>query len=415
MKTFLSCSCLFVAACACAATAAAQSTGGPGAPPEEPQSREVGAGVAAGPGPLARAFSWAKTRMDGASTPHDGFYPEIGGMIPGAGLSAGPGYRHRLFGGAAIVDASAALSWHRYQMMQSQLTWPRLLDDRLAVGGQVRYQDFTQINFFGIGNGSLKSNQTDYRLKDLDALGFATVRANAWLSITGRTGLLRRVGIARGTSTRHPSAGDLFDKTSAPGLTEQPDYLHADVAMDVDTRDVPGYPSRGGRYRVSMAMFHDQDFARYSFRRVEAYAAQWVPLGRSVVALRGRMDLSQTGDGQDVPFYLLPTLGGSSSLRGYLDYRFRDRDLLLLGAEWRWPILRHVDAALFYDAGTIAPAARALSRPLRTDYGAGIRVHSATRMLVRLDVARGQEGTRALLSISAPLSLPSRTVAPYVP
>ncbi len=415
MKTFLSRSCLFVAMCACAATAAAQNSGGPGAPAEEPQAQEVGAGAAARPGPLARTFSWAEIKMDGASTPRDGFYPAFGGMIPGAGLSAGPGYRHRLFGDAAVVDASAALSWHRYQMMQSQLTWPRLLDDRLAVGGQVRYQDFTQINFFGIGDGSLKSNRTDYRLKDLDALGFATVRANAWLSITGRTGLLRRVGIERGTSTLYPSSGDLFDETSAPGLTRQPNYLHADVAMDVDTRDVPGYPSRGGRYRLSMAMFHDQDFARYSFRRIEADAAQWVPLGRSVVALRGRMDLSQTGAGQDVPFYLLPSLGSSSGLRGYLDYRFRDRDLLLLGAEYRWPLLRRVDAALFYDAGTIASAASGLSQRLHTDYGAGIRVHSATRMLVRLDVARGQEGTRALLSFSAPLASPNRTVALYVP
>lgn len=415
MKTFLSRSCLLVAACAFSATAAAQNTGGPGAPPEEPQAQEVGASAAAGPGRLARVFSWAETKMDGPSMPRDGFYPALGGMIPGAGFSAGPGYRHRLFGDAAVVDASAALSWHRYQMMQSQITWPRLFDDRLAVGGQVRYQDFTQINFFGIGSGSLESDQTDYRLKDLDALGFATVRANAWLSITGRTGLLRRVGIERGTSTLYPSAGDRFDETSAPGLTEQPKYLHADVAMDVDTRDVPGYPSRGGRYRVSMAIFNDQDFARYSFRRIEADAAQYVPFGRSVVALRGRMDFSQTGDGQGVPFYLLPSLGGSSSLRGYLDYRFRDRDLLLLGAEYRWPILRQVDAALFYDAGTVAPAASALARHLRTDYGAGIRVHSATRMLVRLDVARGREGTRALLSLSAPLALPNRTVAPYAP
>jgi outer membrane protein assembly factor BamA len=353
--------------------------------------------------------------MDGASSPHDGLYPELGGMIPGAGFSAGPGYRHRLFGDAAVVDASAAVSWHRYQMMQAQLTWPRLLDDRLAVGGQVRYQDFTQINFFGIGNTSLKSNQTDYRLKDLDAFGFATVRANAWLSLTGRAGLLRRLDIARGTSTLYPSTGDLFDETSAPGLTQQPNYLHADVAMNVDTRDAPGYPSRGGRYQLSMAMFHDQDFARYSFRRLEADADQYVPLGRSVVALRGRMALSQTGDGQDVPFYLLPTLGGSSSLRGYEDYRFRDRDLLLVGAEYRWPILRRIDAALFYDAGTIAPAASGLSRHLLSDYGAGIRVHSATRMLVRLDIARGQEGMRALVSFSAPVARPNGTLVRSVP
>jgi hypothetical protein len=36
-------------------------------------------------------------------------------------------------------------------------------------------------------------------------------------------------------------------------------------------------------------------------------------------------------------------------------------------------------------------------------------------MLVRLDVARGEEGTRALVSFSAPLALPNRAIAPYVP
>jgi hypothetical protein len=58
------------------------------------------------------------------------------------------------------------------------------------------------------------------------------------------------------------------------------------------------------------------------------------------------------------------------------------------------PILRRVDATVFYDAGTVAPTERA-GRSLKSDYGVGIRVHSATHVLVRLDVARGNEGTRA--------------------
>ena len=33
---------------------------------------------------------------------------------------------------------------------------------------------------------------------------------------------------------------------------------------------------------------------------------------------------SQTGAGNIVPFYMLPTLGGRNTLPGYNDYRFRD-------------------------------------------------------------------------------------------
>jgi len=185
--------------------------------------------------------------------------------------------------------------------------------------------------------------------------------------------------------------------------------------VTADTRDVAGYPMSGGRYRLSVAQFHDQTFGQSSFRRVEADAAQYIPIRRTVVALRARVDLSQTGDGQTVPFYLLPALGGANSLRGFLDYRFRDRDLLMLNAEYRWPLARVIDAAAFYDAGTVAPEASELTRRFHRDYGLGVRVHSATHMLVRLDVARSTEGTRALLTFSTPLALPNRSVAPFVP
>ena len=186
--------------------------------------------------------------------------------------------------------------------------------------------------------------------------------------------------------------------------------------MDVDTRDKPGYPARGGRYRLSMALFHDQDGSGHSFRRVEAEAAHYLPIGRTVLALRGRLDLSQSGAGQSVPFYMLPSLGGLNSLRGHLDYRFRDQDAMLVDAEYRWPILRMVDAALFCDMGAVAATARALPGHLTADCGAGVRVHSAGHLLVRLDIARGNEGTRALVNFSTPLGLrSSHTVVPYVP
>jgi hypothetical protein len=366
------------------------------------------------PGRMQRTLSWIGSKLDPPSAARDGFYPELGGMITGSGLSIGPGFRHHLFAERAVIDVSAAMSWRRYRAMHAQLAWPRLMNDRLSLGAQVTYQDFTRINYFGIGNESLERDRTAYRLNDVDVLGFATVRANRWLSISGRAGMLRGLDVERGTGTIHPSIGDRFDEITAPSLVRQPNYAHADIAVDADTRDVPGYPSRGGRYRLSMAAYHDQSFRRYSFRRVEADAAQYLPLGRSVVALRGR--ISQTRDArQDTPFYLLPSLGGADSLRGFADYRFRDRDLLMLNAEYRWPIFPVADVAVFYDAGTVAADARSLTRRMHTDYGLGVTVHSARYMVVRLDVAQGNEGTRASVTFNAPLGLPNRTVVPYVP
>jgi outer membrane protein assembly factor BamA len=371
--------------------------------------------VLAQPGVIGRAVEWAGAKLDRPFAPQDGFYPEMGGMIPGAGLSAGPGYRRQLFGKQMIVDGSAAVSWRRYKMVQSTITWPRLMSDRLSIGAQAKYQDFTQINYFGVGRDTLKSSQTNYRLQDLDTLAFATIRARPWLTVTGRAGLLQRVDISAGRSTLYPSTTERFNDTSAPGLSQQPNYLHSDVAGEIDTRDVPGYPARGGQYRVAMAMFRDQSLARYSFRRVGAEGAHYIPFGPTVLAIRGRVDVATAGAGQQIPFYLLPALGGSRSLRGYADYRFRDNNVMLVDAEYRWPLLHALDAAVFYDAGTVAPRFSGLAHRPITNYGIGVRAHSATHLIARFDVARGQEGMRASLTFTAPLGLASRIVAPYVP
>jgi outer membrane protein assembly factor BamA len=391
--------CVLVSACAWSASAAAQDGGAPA-------------------NRLLRTLSWTEAKVDGISGgAADGFYPEFGGLITGAGIAAGPGYRQQLFGRRMIIDASGAISMRRYTQLQSRIEWPRLMNDRLSLGAQLRVNDFTEINYFGVGRDSTKNNQTDYRLKYIDTTAFGTVHAASWLSIAGRAGLMRRAGITSGTSTLVPSVEERFTDASAPGLIAQPNYAHADVSIEADTRDVPGYPASGGRYRASFAAFHDRDFGRYSFRRVETEASQYIPLGeRTVASLRGRLDLTQTADGQQVPFYLMPALGSGQTLRGYDDYRFRDRDAALANAELRTRVAGPLDAVVFFDAGSVAPTFAALTehRAL-TDYGVGVRVHSKRHLLVRLDLARGSEGTHAIVSFTPSFAFAKRTVAPYVP
>jgi hypothetical protein len=407
--------CALVAACACAANVGAQETRA-----DLLAQQRAAKTQAVGDTPvglrLDRTFTWVESRLQDWSG--DGLHPVTGGMIPGTGIAIGPGYRHHLFGNRAVVDASGEVSASQSRIMRSQLEWPRFFTDRVSVGAELKYQDFTQVNFFGIGDSAPKTSQTNYRLRDVDVLGFAALRPKSWLSIESRVGVLKGVAIGAPTSALHPSIGDRFDELTAPGLTWQPDFLHADASVAIDTQDVPGYATSGGRYRLSIASFHDQDHARYSFRRLDADAAHYIPLfHRSwVLVLHGRAVLSQSAAGQEVPFYLLPTLGGSNTLRGFADYRFRDRNLLLFNAEYRWPLFRALDGALFCDAGTVAPTAQALSmRHAHADCGAGARLHTTRRTLVRVDVARGAEGIRTSVGFTTPLGAPSRTVVPYAP
>jgi len=357
---------------------------------------------------------------------NDGPYAEFSNMITGAGwISAGPGYRRHILDGRALVDASAAVSWKFYKVAQARLEVPHLASDRLSAGAQVMYQDLLQVNYFGLGEDSLKSDRSAYRLNNTDVLGYATVRATDRLSVVGRFGWIDRpdLSTATGRSISVPNTIDLFSDITAPGISVQPSFLHGDVSIVADWRDHRGHPTRGGVYRATAASYSDRDAGTYSFRRYEIEGSQFVPLftPKWVLAVHGWEVFSDTSSGDVVPFYLLPSLGGQNTLRGYYDYRFHDRNMQSFNAESRWALFAHVDAAVFVDAGKVAPRAGDLDfTHLKKSYGVGLRVHNAASTLARLDVGHGAEGWRVFFKISDPLKRTTpasgrSAVIPFVP
>ena len=358
--------------------------------------------------------------------PSDGFYAEFGNMITGEGwISAGPGYRHHLFGEHAIVDASAAVSWNLYQNYQAQFYLPHLANDRLSVGVQGMYQRWLAVEYFGLGNDSVKANSSAYRLADTDILGFATVNPRTWLSIAGRVGWIPRpaLGTAEGPRVSVPNTVDLFTQDSAPGLRSSTAFLHADVSVAADFRDHVGHPTRGGLYRAALSGYSDRDGGTYSFRRYEVEASQFVPLFTTkwVLALHGWEVFSDTSAGDLVPFYLMPSLGGKNTMRGYADYRFHDRNMQVFNVESRWALWANLDAAVFADFGKTAPRADDLDFDhLKRSYGVGLRVHNAASTLLRIDAGHSVEGWKFFIKVSDPFKrttpLSGRSaVVPFVP
>ena len=97
--------------------------------------------------------------------------------------------------------------------------------------------------------------------------------------------------------------------------------------------------------------------------------------------------------GSEVPFYYQRTLGGPADLRGFRQFRFRDRNLLLLQAEYRWEIFTAVDGAIFYDAGKVASRIEDLNfRDLESDYGIGFRFGTVNGVFLRVEGAFGSSG-----------------------
>jgi surface antigen Omp85-like protein len=354
----------------------------------------------------------------------DGFYPELGYMITGSGwISAGGGYRQHLFDKRAVVDTSAAISWRAYKVAQARFELPSLANDRLTVGTKLLWQDFTQVRYFGGGPDSVESGVSDYRIKATDLVGYAGWRLRPNLEVSGAVGRLGSpaVSTSGGPFERdEPDTITVYASDPAAALVEQPVFLHADGAVTFDSRDHKNYPTAGSVLRAGMSRYRDRTYDTYSFNRFEFEAAHFIPVvqDRGVVALHWWAVLSDTGDDQSVPFYLLPSLGGHNTLRGYADYRFHDRHFMVINAESRWALFPHLDGAVFFDAGNVAARVADLDFG-RTSAGFGFRLHTDRTTLARLDIGHGDEGWRVILKLTDPLHLgrlSRRTAAvPFVP
>ena len=365
------------------------------------------------PGGVERAFLTLSDErlLDRLFDPRHGFFVRVGLPAEGAAFGAGPAWRASDAGRHYTFTASAAASISREWLGELALeipdALPRLGRDRFFADLSVSRSGRVENEFWGLGNSSPEDNKTVFRVAQTAAGGTFGVRLMPWLSVAATASRVTPGIKALGAST--PSIADVFDESTAPGLSRQPPFVRSAIAVDVDYREsfrpirtavrldrlpLPG-ASRGGRYQATLASYHDQEFDRYSFRKTTIDVQQFVPLfhRHRVFAFRALAVLSDTSGGQVVPFYLSPTFGGLNVGRGHPTFRFRDRNMLALQAEYRYQLNPLVSGAIFVDAGQVAPRVRAITwSRLKTTYGTGVRFGASGGAALRFDLAFGGHG-----------------------
>ena len=289
-----------------------------------------------------------------------------------------------------------------YQKYEMSVEAPQLANQHLFLAFNFRQRNFPQEDFFGIGSDSVEEDRTNFRLEDTQYSASAGVRPVKELAVGVRIGILN-TNTASGTDNRFPSIERLFNATTAPGLDRQPDYRQVGAFAQYDDRDEPLNPRSGGFYRVEGAYYDDRDFASYSFRRWDVEVQRYFPFfnERRVFAARSRLQLTDTNSGQLVPFFLLPTLGGSEDLRGFRESRFRDKHSLVFNLEYRWEAFSGLDLAVFGDAGNVFEQVDDIKLDkLETSYGVGFRFNASKSVFLRMDIGFSREGPRTFLKFN---------------
>jgi hypothetical protein len=329
-----------------------------------------------------------------------GFYPYFDSVYSGGGFTLGAGYR-RFVGDRTHWNIAGLYSAKSYKFADVSLASPGHWSGRFDVRGSISWRDATQVAYRGLGMDSPAELDTAFRMQQTAVGATATMRPSRFVRVTADAAF-ENYEIKDPTGSGTP-IDDVFTPESAPALEHDPTYVRTSASAALDWRPGIDYARRGGLYQVALHRYTDTDDEGLSFTRVDTDLVQHVPILREtwVVSVRGRLQ-SLIDDADQVPFFLLPSLGSGSTLRAYGSWRFRDRHAALFSGEWRWIVSRMaLDMAVFYDTGAVAPRLGAIRwNDFASDVGVGIRFHGPTRTPLRVELAHGREGWNIVFAAS---------------
>jgi hypothetical protein len=332
----------------------------------------------------------------------------FGGIKQGSSMAAGPALSHD-FADGSFVQVKGGYSIRNFKLLQARYDSRPLFSNRAMVSTRLRWQDAPQLSLYPLGPGSLRA-RAEYGERKQEWSSFFRAGVAPHVTATAGGGL-ERYAIDAGfiDSGEDERLGIVPD---APGLSTRPWFFHSFVSAVFDTRLSPEYSRTGTALLVAAHSYRDLHDGAASFHGLEIAAAHMFPTvavkggggppnWKGALELSARTWLTASGDDSTVPFFLMPTLGGGEFLRGYPSYRFRDRDALLLVAEYRWAVHAMIDVAARYEAGAVAATSRGLGwNAMAHSAGGGIRVHSTSAALMRVDLARGREGLQLTIGFN---------------
>jgi len=334
---------------------------------------------------------------------YKGFHPMLGGLVTGSGFALGTQFRKTdIAHGVLNFQTSAQASFAGYQKYQLGLRAPALANSRVSLAFNFTQNNFPQEDFFGLGSDSAAENRTSYRMETTEYSGTVGVRPARKLEVGGR-GAILNTNVGHGTDLRFPSTEEVFEPDTTPGLDRQPHYEYAGGFAKFDSRDHPLNPRSGGLYEIEGGYYHDRTLGLYSFRRWRMEVQQYLPFfnERRVIAFRGKLESTSANSSQQVPFFLMPTVGGSEDLRGYREFRFRDKNALVFNLEYRWEAFSGLDLALFGDAGNVFQQVDDIRlSKLKTSYGFGFRFNTEQSVFWRIDFGFSPEGMRSFVKFN---------------
>ncbi len=322
-----------------------------------------------------------------------GIRPLIGGMQSGSGTVFGAGYIYGLDDEFFRAEADLRRSTRGFTTADAEVTWPTPQEHRrFEIRGKAEYRNQVSLRFYGLGNDSKVEDKSYYLQEDTRADAWFWLNPRGLLSIGAQAGYLRS---RTGPGEREPSATDIFNRPQLIGIEKMVRHGVAGGWAEFDVRNKWDNPAVGIVARLTALRYEDIESNTFDFTQLVAEVKGYIPLGvkSRYVALRFRTSQSEPESGSIIPFFLMETVGGATTIRGFDDLRFRDTRNLFMNIEYRWELLPYTDWTVFLDAGKVFHDRGDFNfDDLHYGYGTGLRIHASDDFVLRLDFAWSVEG-----------------------
>lgn len=208
-------------------------------------------------------------------------------------------------------------------------------------------------------------------------------------------------GARRPSGDEDPAIPDRFAPDDRPfGYGNLSEGFTVGFALEHDNTTETGRPEGGGTRRLRVTYFDAASEGEGNFWSIRGNLEQFVPLWfvERALALRGYVNWLEPQSG-DIAFQRLLTNDEPDLFRGYRDFRWRDRGITAISAEYRWPLWANrsiheggIDAYLFTDMGQVFHELENIAADhLVASYGGGIRLIGRDGFSGRIEVGASEE------------------------
>jgi hypothetical protein len=329
------------------------------------------------------------------------WHPFFESAYSGGGFTLGAGHVNYV-SAYNYIDARASYTFTGYKRAEVEFVAPRMFNRRAHLSVLGGWREATQVGFYGIGTNTSKDDRTNYLFQQPYGSALFTIFPTRHVLMLRGGAEFSRWKQESGEGS-FPSVETKYTPATLPGLGAEVTYLHTQGTVGLDWRTSPGYTRRGAYVGATLHDYSDRD-DDFGFQLAEYEGIAHLPILREawVLSFHGRVQTAFDKDGQEIPFFMLPALGGGSSLRGYSSWRFRDQNSLLLQAEWRIMVNRYLDLAFFYDTGKVTARTSDLDLDgLKDDYGVGVRFHGPFATPLRVELAHSRESSVSFIFSSS--------------